>query len=289
MTAFARNHQQSYERKNLSEYSNDSLKVSVVIPAYNASGTLHRCVKSVLMQSADVYEIIVVDDASRLDESREMELITKLDGRIRYIRLEQNGGPSCARNLGIKKANGDLIAFLDADDEWLEHKLEVCLSEISADQAIWFIGHNNIINGSQNIAINDYLRPFKRRYTMRAVDIFLSTSQFAPSCVIMRRESINIFFDESIRRSEDFRLWAELILSGQKLVKIKDALSIRDSRHIGQGGLSQDIAKICDAHLSTVDYLVRNHLLSWTSGALLTLFIRFKFLRHGYLYLLGNR
>lgn len=97
-------------------------KVSVIIPTYNRAASIAASIQSVLDQTWQNYEIIVVDDGSTDDTRQVVEAFT--DDRIRYIYLEQNSGPSRARNEGIRQARYDFIAFLDSDDEWLPQKLE---------------------------------------------------------------------------------------------------------------------------------------------------------------------
>lgn len=96
--------------------------VSVIIPTYNRAELVGRAIQSVLDQTYQDFEIIVVDDAS-IDNT---ENIVKgiIDERIRYIRHERNKGAAITRNTGIKAAQGKYIAFQDSDDEWLPDKLE---------------------------------------------------------------------------------------------------------------------------------------------------------------------
>jgi len=97
-------------------------KVSVVIPTYNRAHLISRAIKSVLNQTYQNFEIIVVDDGST-DNTE--EVINSFNNPcIRYIRHEQNKGGSAARNTGIKFAKGEYVAFQDSDDEWLPEKLE---------------------------------------------------------------------------------------------------------------------------------------------------------------------
>jgi glycosyltransferase involved in cell wall biosynthesis len=95
--------------------------VSVVIPAYDAAGTLVTTVESVFDQTIQDFEIIIVDDGSK-DATVEVADGIK-DPRITVI-SQKNGGASAARNTGIKQAKGEFVAFLDADDLWLPSKLE---------------------------------------------------------------------------------------------------------------------------------------------------------------------
>jgi len=101
--------------------------VSVVIPTFNRLGTLPRALESVLRQTYDDIEVIVVDDCSS-DGSWDY-LQTIRDPRLRVIRHETNRGGSAARNTGIKAARAELIAFQDSDDEWLVTKLATQIEE----------------------------------------------------------------------------------------------------------------------------------------------------------------
>lgn len=94
------------------------IRVSAVIPAYNAAACIARAIKSVLAQTLPVYEIIVVDDGS---SDKTSEVVEQFGDKVILIRQE-NAGVSVARNTGIEAATGDWIAFLDADDEWLGEK-----------------------------------------------------------------------------------------------------------------------------------------------------------------------
>jgi len=96
--------------------------VSVIIPIYNRAHVLARAIQSVLDQTYQDFEIIVVDDGST-DNTEEI-VKSFNDPRIRYIRHEENKGAAAARNTGIKAAKGEFIAFQDSDDKWLPEKLE---------------------------------------------------------------------------------------------------------------------------------------------------------------------
>ena len=100
----------------------DLPKVSVVIPTHDRAHLVGRAIRSVLAQTFQDFEIIVVDDCS-VDNTKEV-VQSLADSRIRYLRHEINRGGSAARNTGIGAARGEWIAFLDSDDEWLPKKLE---------------------------------------------------------------------------------------------------------------------------------------------------------------------
>src|SRR6266481_7201740 len=97
-------------------------KVSVIIPTHNRAEFLRSAITSVLNQTYQNFEIIVVDDAST-DKTR--EIITSFDDqRIKYIRHEVNKGDAGSRNTGILNSSSDYLAFLDDDDQWLPEKLQ---------------------------------------------------------------------------------------------------------------------------------------------------------------------
>lgn len=98
--------------------------VSVVIPTYQSAGTLTKAVQSVLMQDYLDYELIIVDNGSTDNTSMVIVELVDRDQRIRGVRLDDNQRPAGGRNAGVKAARSDLIAFLDADDEWLPGKLK---------------------------------------------------------------------------------------------------------------------------------------------------------------------
>lgn len=101
----------------------DKFFVSVIVPVYNGADFLESAIKTVAAQGYSPLEIIIVDDGS----TDETAIIAKRSGQpVRYF-YQPNRGPAAARNLGIKEAKGDVIAFLDVDDRWPADKLKVQL------------------------------------------------------------------------------------------------------------------------------------------------------------------
>lgn len=96
--------------------------ISVIIPTYNRCGYIRKAVESVLKQSYQDIECIVVDDGSDDDTKKVIKAIN--DNRVRYIGYRNNKGACHARNVGIDNANGEYIAFQDSDDDWVNTKLE---------------------------------------------------------------------------------------------------------------------------------------------------------------------
>jgi glycosyltransferase involved in cell wall biosynthesis len=91
------------------------------MPTYNRVATIERAISSVLRQAGIMPELIVVDDGSTDDTAKVLE---KYDGRLTFIRLDAKHGSNFARNRGLEKATGDIVSFIDSDDEFLPHKLQ---------------------------------------------------------------------------------------------------------------------------------------------------------------------
>ena len=91
------------------------IKVSIIVPVYNTSKYLDKCITSLINQTLKDIEIIIVNDGSIDDSQKKIELWQKKDKRIKLYNKE-NGGQASARNLGLSVANGEYIAFLDSDD-----------------------------------------------------------------------------------------------------------------------------------------------------------------------------
>jgi len=97
-------------------------KVSIILPSFNRAHLLPRAIKSILSQTFQDFELIIVDDGS--SDNTEEVIKSFKDNRIIYIRHDKNKGANAARNTGLQVAGGEYIAFQDSDDEWLPEKLE---------------------------------------------------------------------------------------------------------------------------------------------------------------------
>lgn len=114
---------------------NRVLRVSVVIPTYNYGRFVGEAIRSVLDQTHAAAEIIVVDDGSTDDTA---DVVREFGGQMKYVRQE-NAGVCAARNRGVRESNGELIAFLDADDTWEPTKLEKQVAKFESDPAIGLV------------------------------------------------------------------------------------------------------------------------------------------------------
>lgn len=123
----------------------EKLSVSIVVPVYNVSLYIERCVRSVMAQTYPVLECIIVDDASPDDSIAKCEgLIAGYDGAIRFVFLhhDQNRGLSAARNTGTEAARGDYIFYLDSDDEITSDCIEKLARPIKRDASIEMVVGN---------------------------------------------------------------------------------------------------------------------------------------------------
>lgn len=130
--------------------------VSVVVPTYNRARMLHRSVESVLAQTYQDFELIVVDDGST--DYTETVANSYEDDRLTYIRHEENHGASAARNTGIEYASGEYIAFLDSDDEWLPRKLERQVAELERRPPEWVAVYCGVGIADNAGVIRDFAR-----------------------------------------------------------------------------------------------------------------------------------
>jgi glycosyltransferase involved in cell wall biosynthesis len=115
------------------------IQISVIITTHNRATLLMNAINSVLNQTFKDFEMLIVDDASK--DNTEEVVKTFTDGRIRYIKIfpEDSKGGNHARNVGIKEAKGEFIAFLDDDDEWLPEKLEKQFEVFGKDEKIGLV------------------------------------------------------------------------------------------------------------------------------------------------------
>lgn len=183
--------------------------VSVIIPTFNRDVLVERAVNSVLDQSLQCSELIIVDDGSTDNTMKTLgKYITLAKKNIRIYR-QQNRGPAAARNIGVRMARFPFVAFLDSDDHWHKRKLE---------KQYQYLVHNS--NYQISYSREKWLRRGhhlnqKKKHIPRNGDIFTHCLQLCVvgmSTVMMKRELFDRvgFFDESLRCCEDYDLWIRI-------------------------------------------------------------------------------
>jgi glycosyltransferase involved in cell wall biosynthesis len=193
--------------------------VSVVIPARDAAGTIARALSSVLAQEWRPLEVIVVDDASRDRTAAIVEDFAAAAGSvtIRLLRHAVARGAAGARNAGIAAASGEIIAFQDADDEWLPDKLARQVERLRADPGVLFVacGARLIAATGEDVgALYDGQTPPEGAAAWRAL---LARNTIAtPSVIAWKRELQALGgFDTSLRIAEDQDMWIRLAMRGR--------------------------------------------------------------------------
>ncbi|HUO76525.1 MAG TPA: glycosyltransferase family 2 protein [Thermodesulfovibrionales bacterium] len=174
--------------------------VSVIIPTFNRSQTIGRAIQSVLAQTFQDFEIIIVDDAST-DGTK--TIVEGLCGPlVRYLRHERNQGAAAARNTGISAAHGIYLAFLDSDDEWLPEKLSIQVTLLDDQSAGLDLSCSSFILVT-NESEREYIQTARPDWFKR----LLWTCDLGPgSTLVVRRECADRvgFLDEKLSRLEDW-------------------------------------------------------------------------------------
>ena len=194
--------------------------ISVIIPAYNAAPYIGETLDSVFGQTSTDYEVIVINDGSPDTAELERVLETYLH-RITYLKQE-NLGASAARNAGLRKARGEFVAFLDADDVWLPSYLRDQLAFIEQQGCDMVCADAMHFGGSpfdgrtyMDVLMAD--APSNGEVTFKG--LISGKQSLITSGVVARREAIFKvgLFDEALRNSQDFDLWLRLARNGSRL------------------------------------------------------------------------
>ncbi|MGH7773523.1 MAG: glycosyltransferase family 2 protein [Candidatus Binatia bacterium] len=206
--------------------------VSVVIPTHNRAPLLSRAINSVLVQTFSDYEIIVVDDGST-DHTR--EIIEQFRGaRMRYVRLERNCGASRARNVGIQAAQGEWVAFLDSDDEWLPRKLELQVGRLRESNG----SHATVVYCLCDQREGSTKRTVPSTGRLHEGDVIdhLLRNRRPPtaSAFVVKRASLlsSGGFDEGFPSSNDIDLWLRLAQASNHFLAVNEILVIKHD-HFG--------------------------------------------------------
>ncbi|MBS1811265.1 MAG: glycosyltransferase [Acidobacteria bacterium] len=181
-------------------------EVSVVIPTYNSASYLIEAVESVLAQTYQDFEVLVIDDGST-DETE--QIMRRYQAPVRYIR-QQNGGVSVARNRGIAESRGRYVAFLDADDIWLPHKLARQIAALRQQP------HDQVCYSAFTV-VDFALNPIEVRRSQRqgsALEDLLTRGNVVatPSTVLCERTLFDSVgsFDPALSQCADWDMWVRL-------------------------------------------------------------------------------
>lgn len=189
---------------------NKAVKVSVVMPVYNAAKFVRESIESVLAQSFCDYELLLIDDCST-DNSLEILLeYEQKDSRVKVLKNELNSGVSHTRNVGVKNACGEYIAFLDSDDMWTSDKLEKQIDLIYKypDTDICYTDSAFIdIEGNRS----DYIFTVPQSITYKEL---LKQNVISCSSVLAKKDVIKKYPMIHDHMHEDFAVWLQVLKSG---------------------------------------------------------------------------
>ncbi len=214
-----------------------SIRLSVVIPTWNAASTLPDTIDTIVSQGFEGLEVIVVDDGSTDDTPRVVaDLVARHDGMVRCERIPNSGGPSRPRNIGIQAARGEFIALFDSDDLMEPGKLGAQMAVFDAHPNVDLCSTDFMVIDEQGAVLQErmlddyqsfreHLQPMAGNPDAPPVAIFqgpnlhralIHANFVGTSSVIARRE---VFleaggFDESLGNGDDLDMWLKLARTG---------------------------------------------------------------------------
>lgn len=182
--------------------------VSIITPAYNASVFLGETIESVISQSSDNWEMLIVDDCSRDKTQEIIKSYAENDQRIKCLSNNKNCGPAMSRNIALESARGQFIAFLDSDDIWLSNKLEKQLKFMKINKVAFSFTEFRRV--TENGACAGHL--------IRVPEVIdyhgaLKNTAIPTSTVVLDR-TITGDFKMVITHLDDFVLWLEILKRG---------------------------------------------------------------------------
>jgi glycosyltransferase involved in cell wall biosynthesis len=198
--------------------------ISIIIPTYQRCSKLKIALESVLSQTYENYEILIMDDGSK-DGTKEMVHSFK-DDRIIYNWQNNTGSPAKARNRGIKAARGEWVAFLDSDDWWTFDKLKNCMHH--NNNQVDFIYHDvKIVSKNQDILKRKMIKTRQLKNPV-LIDLLLSGNMICNSSVIVRRNLLisvgSIDERKELVAVEDYHTWLKIAKLTDKFFYIPQSL-----------------------------------------------------------------
>jgi len=203
--------------------------VSIILPTYNCASFLPHSIGTILSQTYNSYEIIVIDDGST-DNTK--EVLYPFMQRIKYIRLEHNKGLPTARNTGIQSAQGKYIAFIDADDLWIPEKLRTDIEyfETHPEVSMVYSKHINIDEKGNDLNGNTKNKlPSGNIFTQ----LFSEQNFIITSSVVVRKEIFETtgLFDGQLFNCQDWDLWLRIAFHFQVAGIDKPLVKYRHNPH----------------------------------------------------------
>lgn len=205
--------------------------VSVVTPVYNAEKFLKETIESVLGQTFEDFEYLLIDDCSTDNSTNIVKEYAKEDKRVKYIRLRENSGAAVARNTGLENAQGRYIAFIDSDDVWYPEKLKKQLDFMKEkNEAFTYTKYEHITEEGDVLSAPDF--PEKLSYSG-----LLKNTAIACSTVVIDRQVIGDFRMPLVRKGQDTATWLKILRNHDYAYLVDEVLNKYRGR---EGSLSSD-------------------------------------------------
>lgn len=205
--------------------------VSIITPLYNNQDTLEDCIASIINQSYEYWELILIDDASTDGSLNIARQVASLDSRVKVLSHSFNKGAAQARNSGTTMASGDYIAFLDADDIWYPNKLEKQLE---------YLQEYDVCYSSYDL-MDQYGRPTNR--TIESIPYLTLNKLHRANYIgnltgVYNVKKLGKIYTKDLRKRQDWLLWIEALSRSKKpAYGIKESLA---SYRMGNSSLSSN-------------------------------------------------
>jgi teichuronic acid biosynthesis glycosyltransferase TuaG len=184
--------------------------ISIIIPSYNSESYLEACINSVLNQTYNNWEMLIVDDGST-DSSRQIiQHFANSENRIKPLYLDSNIGAAAARNLALENSSASYIAFLDSDDLWLPTKLDVQLRFMQENNYDFTFSSYNIVSEHGKKIISKIIAPKKISYNQ-----YLKNTIIGCLTVMINKDKFKSVKMPCLRSSHDMALWLNLLRDGR--------------------------------------------------------------------------
>ena len=194
--------------------------VSVIIPYFKKINYIKKTLNSVLNQTFQDFEIILVYDDNNLDDLKTLENEYKNNSKIKIIKNKSNLGAGISRNIGIKYAKGEIISFLDADDFWLPEKLNKQLKFMhDNDYDFTFCDYEKKISEKKSIMVKSLKKKLAYKDLIKSCDIGLSTV-----CIKKKILIENLF--PSLKTKEDYVAWLKITKNNVYAYNLEENLVI---------------------------------------------------------------
>lgn len=221
--------------------------VSIITPAFNCKDTIKETYESIKNQTFESWEWVVVEDHSKDDTFEYIKELIKDDNKVALLQTDKNSGAAVARNLGIEKASGKYIAFLDSDDLWKKEKLS---------HQIQFMQENNYFFTFTNYDLlysDGKIKQHRIKYDIITYKKLLKSNHVGCLTVIYDSEALGkVFMPLDCIKREDHGAWLDITKRGVNAYRLDEYLSVY---RIGENTVSSNKIKMMKYQYK----LYRNH------------------------------